>query len=176
MGLHLDLGSLQRRSLRGSDMIIATFVSVLLLISGSNAQFQVGKCPTSKECDLKGGECFPKSCPRGFEKIGPCMSDASRGCVCCKPIIDVKCPKDPICEAKRGECQFPKCEMGLGKLGNVGVHFPANAADRTEKGNNLREEIHQFTIFSFEISGNICVKFVINQYFSNYAIGHFLYL
>merc|ERR1712002_428472 len=125
MGLHLDLGSLQRRSLRGSDMIIATFVSVLLLISGSNAQFQVGKCPTSKECDLNGGECFPKSCPRGFEKIGPCLSTASRGCVCCKPIIDVgKCLEDPTCEARGGVCQFPKCEVGSLEIGKCRSRSP----------------------------------------------------
>merc|ERR1712142_937779 len=133
MGTSSGLGFTSEEELKRSDMIIATFVSVLLLISGSNAQFQ-GKCPTSKECDLKGGECFPKSCPRGFEKIGPCMSDASRGCVCCKPIIDVKCPKDPICEAKRGECQFPKCRNGFREIGKCRSPFPCKCCRQDRKG------------------------------------------
>merc|ERR1711872_787924 len=135
MGTSSGLGFTSEEELK-SDMIIATFVSVLLLISGSNAQFQ-GKCPTSKECDLNGGECFPKSCPRGFEKIGPCLSTASRGCVCCKPIIDVgKCPEDPTCEARGGVCQFPKCEVGSLEIGKCRSRspFPCKCCKPFRKG------------------------------------------
>merc|ERR1712142_58758 len=113
MGTSFGLGFTSEERLQLSDMILVNFVSVLLLFAGSNAQFQVGKCLTSKECGLKGGECFPKLCPKGLEKIGPCMSNGSRGCVCCKPM---KC-EDTSCEAKGGECQFPKCEKGFREIG-----------------------------------------------------------
>merc|ERR1711909_73893 len=119
MGTSSGLGFTSEVELKRSNMIIVTFVSVLLLISGSNAQFQVGKCPTTKECEENGGECFYRKCPpRDYERIGPCMSTASRGCVCCKPVIDVgKCPEDPSCLIRGGKCQFPKCEKGYKQIG-----------------------------------------------------------
>merc|ERR1712025_1373534 len=89
----------------------------------------VGKCPTSKECGQIGGECFPKKCPGGlFVKIGCIGCNASRGCVCCKPVF--KCYQDRTCKAKGGRCQFPKCEEGFTEIGRCQpeADFPANAA------------------------------------------------
>merc|ERR1711872_881392 len=115
MGTSSGLAFTSEEELKRSEMIIVTFVSVVLLISGSIAQFQGGKCPNTPDCVLNGGKCFPKRCPSGFEKIGPCLRT---GCVCCKPILGVgQCPKDPSCEAKRGVCQFPKCEKGFMEIG-----------------------------------------------------------
>merc|ERR1712042_424235 len=101
MGTSFGLGFASEEKLQLSDMILVNFVSVLLLFAGSNAQFQVGKCPTSKECGLKGGECFLDFCPKGLEKIGPCMLNGSRGCVCCK--VD-QCPK-----CKKGYREIGRC-------------------------------------------------------------------
>merc|ERR1712002_453332 len=87
-----------------------------------------GPCPTSKLCEEKGGECFPKRCPGNWKKIGPCMSDASRGCVCCKPDFNSENCKvqDPICKAKGGICQFPNCEEGFTEIGKCQPYRPFN--------------------------------------------------
>merc|ERR1712013_234704 len=123
MGTSSGLGFTSEEELERSDMILVTFVSVLLLISGSNAQFQ-GQCPNSKECALNGGKCFQRNCPRGLMMIGPCMS-GSRGCVCCKPMIDDnQCPEDPSCEARGGVCQYPKCERMHVEIGRCRSRRP----------------------------------------------------
>merc|ERR1712142_538070 len=125
MGTSSGLGFTSEEELQLSDMILVNFVSVLLLFAGSNAQFQVGKCPTSKECGLKGGECFLDFCPKGLEKIGSCMSNGSRGCVCCRRIIDdEQCPKDRTCNVKGGECQYPKCKKGYREIGRCRSEKP----------------------------------------------------
>merc|ERR1712151_914904 len=106
-----------KKRLQRSDMILVKFASVLLLISGTNAQFQVSKCPTNDECDLKGGKCYPEVCPRGLVKIGAC----NRGCVCCgKP-----CPK-----------------KGTEKLVcvNPGNQIPANAACRSKDNYDIEKK------------------------------------
>merc|ERR1711872_866127 len=154
MGTSSGLAFTSEEELKRRKMIIVTFVSVVLLISGSIAQFQGGKCPNTPDCVLKGGECFPKRCPRGFEKIGPCLRT---GCVCCRPDPVGQCPASKECAEKGGEC-FPKdvqfarlktenAEKFLQKLGNVnpGDNLPAHAAACTIENNNLQEEIHQFT-------------------------------
>merc|ERR1711872_338774 len=137
MGTSSGLAFTSEEELKRSEMIIVTFVSVLLLISGLNAQFQVGKCLNTKRCTSKGGECFPQFCPRGFVKIGMCISNEPRGCVCCKSVIDVgQCPKDPSCEERGGECQSPKCEKGYREIGRCpsGSPFPCKCCRQFRLG------------------------------------------
>merc|ERR1712098_414081 len=105
-----------------SNMIFATFVSVLLLISFSNAQ----GCPNDFQCAIKGGKCYPGRCPDNFLDIGRCGKFGSR-CRCCKLLdgIDIqKCFPDLQCYKQGGVCQFPTCKRGFMKIGYCGFGKP----------------------------------------------------
>merc|ERR1712142_783632 len=136
MGTSSGLGFTSEEELKRSEMIIVTFVSVLLLISGSNAQFQGNcsnaqfqeSCPMTKDCEYNEGKCFGWVCPGGYDwvgMIGPCRAD-SRGCVCCKSKrLRGKCPEDPNCEARGGKCQYPKCKKGYREIGKCRSKNPS---------------------------------------------------
>merc|ERR1712025_1008907 len=88
----------------------------------------VGKCPTSKECGQIGGECFPKKCPGGYEKIG---------CIGCNASVDVFAAnlssnviRIQLARLKGEDVNFQNAKKVLQKLADVNPadHFPANAA------------------------------------------------